>query len=377
MVYNLENSKKIFIDVCYEALKKQDHESGAMPGGHNGPYIDIHSPVRNTSHWAISFIKAFEITNDDKFKISAKKCLDYLLPPNDYRTNYTFIHRMKNGKDRENGTIGTAWNIEALVIGFIFFKDENYLKLAKALFNTFKFDAKYHLWLRSTPDGRIYSIDRTFNHQLWFAASALMLYKVSEDKDIKEKVDLFFASINKFFKVSGNGRIIHGISIYDTWRSFAIYGIRKYRHLVKGLTMKYKENGYHAFNLYAFAIIKELGYYLDFFRSDRFRKALNFNFSKDYLDSLEDRNHQKDTTKLKLNLNLPFNRYGFSYNAPGFEVPYIYKVFKDDIKSQFEMNDIWQKQILFNYNDKNKDFSRNTEDEITLTARIYEFSRVF
>ena len=39
-------------------------DDGSMPNGHNGPYGDPETPVRNTAHWSITFAKAYEIMDE-------------------------------------------------------------------------------------------------------------------------------------------------------------------------------------------------------------------------------------------------------------------------------------------------------------------------
>ena len=44
---------------------------GSMPAGYNGPYYDEETPVRNTAHWAITFMRCHEHTGKNEFKIAA------------------------------------------------------------------------------------------------------------------------------------------------------------------------------------------------------------------------------------------------------------------------------------------------------------------
>ncbi len=55
-------------------LQKHDH----MPAGHNGPYIDKETPVRNSAHWGMIFLKAYQLTDDKTYLDQAKKCVDFL-----------------------------------------------------------------------------------------------------------------------------------------------------------------------------------------------------------------------------------------------------------------------------------------------------------
>ena len=139
--------------------------------------------------------------------------------------------------------------------------------------------------------------------------------------------------------------------------------------------MFYKENGYHLFNLFAFALIKKSGYSHNFFNSSEFKRIVKYGFSDSLLRNLEKNDDGKDITGLQINTRLPINRYGYSYNAPGFEMPLIQKMFNpndvDLTKSIFE------KQLSFTYNPNGRIFDKNTDDPLTLTARIYELSRYF
>ena len=36
-----------------------------MAPGHNGPYQDQETPIRNNAHWAMIFIKAFELSKKE------------------------------------------------------------------------------------------------------------------------------------------------------------------------------------------------------------------------------------------------------------------------------------------------------------------------
>ena len=74
------------------------------------------TPVRNTAHWLITMLKAYEISNETKFKDSAWRAVQYLLSPSARPMNATFFCRTNPEKDFCNGLVGQAWIIEALAI---------------------------------------------------------------------------------------------------------------------------------------------------------------------------------------------------------------------------------------------------------------------
>ena len=72
------------------------------------------------------------------------------------------------------------------------------------------------------------------------------------------------------------------------------------------------------------------------------------------------------------------NKYGFPYNAPGFEFPVIFFEFYNyDQQKLLEKIEYWLKeQIRRTFEPKKYMFSRNTTDILTLTSRIYELTRL-
>ena len=71
------------------------------------------------------------------------------------------------------------------------------------------------------------------------------------------------------------------------------------------------------------------------------------------------------------------NKYGFSYNPPGFEIPYSISILGKNTNVEYSVYENWiSQQILNTYNCKELMFSNNTTDKITLTSRIYELTRM-
>ncbi|ERP31098.1 hypothetical protein [Chitinivibrio alkaliphilus] len=286
-------------------------------------------------------------------------------------------------KDFANGLIGQAWAIEGLLAVYEERGEEKYLTCAEEVFLLHPFKRAKKAWHIVNVDGSHAEIDPTFNHQLWFAAAGALIWKHSQNHAIKSVLDLFFANLSRAVRTSSTGRIQHSLHRPKSLKERIVGSLtllkRTKARLVAGQSMLYKEQGYHLFNLYAFALIYSNGFdSLPFWDSPLWKKALSYSFSSTLLSDLEKNNHSKDVTALgSKQTELSVNRYGYAYNAPGFELPYIYSVFSSFLTSKEKeiMLAVQKKQIDFTYDSEQGCFGINTEDARTLTARIYELTR--
>ena len=57
---------EVIVSSASAALTLQ-RDDGSMPAGHNGPYYDPETPVRNTAHWLITFSRAYELSGAERF----------------------------------------------------------------------------------------------------------------------------------------------------------------------------------------------------------------------------------------------------------------------------------------------------------------------
>jgi hypothetical protein len=69
-------------------------------------------------------------------------------------------------------------------------------------------------------------------------------------------------------------------------------------------------------------------------------------------------------------------RYGFAYNAPGFEVPFAVSTLtgSTDVEASQLASSWVTAQVLRTFNPDSTRFDKGTTDPATLTARIYEMS---
>jgi hypothetical protein len=336
-------------------------KDGSFPPGFNGPYRDPETPVRNTAHWLITMLKAYEISGETRFKDSARRAVEYLISPSARPMNATFYCRKNPEKDLCNGLMGQAWVIEALAIAGMKLEDPGYIELARSVFMMHPFDHKAGLWRRVNVDGSYNSFDITFNHQLWFAAAGALLINSSKDP-ISLMIFIFLdRALESHLSIAHSGRIIH--TVKNTRPSSKR---NKFIELISSLRssdnshdqMADKEIGYHAFNMYAFSMLKQYMPEHPLWRSNKFLLTLEFMNKAEFINGLEN------------------NLFGYSYNLSGFEVAYAIQAFRS-FYSFSRPEEWWVLQQLQRCYDKDeKMMNRSAEDKETLAARLYEATRL-
>tara|TARA_B100001750_G_C15520074_1_gene610818 strand:- start:670 stop:1836 length:1167 start_codon:yes stop_codon:yes gene_type:complete len=373
------NLAELIIEVSKNAILTQ-MEDGSMPPGHNGPYNDNETPVRNTSHWLITFAKSYELTNNSIFLDAVQKAANYLISNEARPFNFSFYHRKKSQLDSCNGLIGQAWTMEALAIASIILNNKKYSELGEEVFLQHNFNNNYGLWNRLEIDGQIKSIDPTFNHQLWFAACGAQLKGSRKDK-CDSIIKSFISKLPKNLSIIKGGLIFHPIKTqgiikekYDKKpiailiRTVISKSINMIRNIIKQKEkqknkidkMIYKSIGYHHFNMYAFALLKDVYPNLDYWDREDFLSTIHFLLNDDYKKKIET------------------NSFGYPYNPPGFEVPFaLEKLAKLDNNELEILSKYWiNNQLNRSYNINNKTMDKNTNDALTHSARIYELTRI-
>ncbi|MBC2605828.1 hypothetical protein [Pelagicoccus albus] len=348
--------KRFVIDHAHKALCEQA-EDGSMPPGCNGPYGHPELPLRNTAHWLVLWAFCFKWTGEKDFINAANKALSYVLLPENRPQGFNWYQRNQRGRDQCNGTIGVAWIIETLCHATAILGSKRAAKIAFEVYEQHRFDSKNSLWNRLEVDGQILSIDQTFNHQLWLAASASRLAQLGS-KLAKSDVSRFLDNIDTHFEIYRNGLIQHRISLkwYDrlfrpgTPFHFAYLQYDKLKkRSFKSLDVKKRDHGYHAFNMHAFSTLKRNFPNHSFWENEKFLKALDYARSEKHGQNVS-----------------PPNPYSYEYNPVGFEMAYTISVF--DPKSKQEANRWLQRQI----GELGPDYGLQACDSNTAKARVYE-----
>lgn len=330
---------------------------GSMPAGHNGPYNDEETPVRNTGHWLMLFKKAFDTTGEVKFSDAVNKCLHYLMSTEARPGKATFWHRKSFNKDQTNGLVGQAWSIEALLHAYDLTGNEEILTVAQYVFCLHPYDQKGKGWKVVNIDGTVRGFDYTYNHQLWFAAIGTDLLCRLKKEDLNGLKD-FIEAIPTKIQVYRDGVIKHILPFYLRKSKFEILRAlgSKLKLALKGGDYVYSKSvGYHGFNLYALALIHQNCPQLLLLTSEKIRRALKVTSC----DSFKNR--------------LLSSKYGYPYNPAGIEFSYAFDVIGDDLQRSFWISE----QIKRTYDLSQHEMSKGkTFDHNTANARLYEAVRL-
>ncbi len=367
-----------------EFIVKFGHEHllpvNELKTGHNGPYLDPETPVRNVSHCLVTASRIYTVSKQELLLQRVKEYADYLASPAARPEGFNFDHRHKKGKDRCNGLIGPAWTFEALAEASGILQDDSYVNLGREVFNQHVFNEKYGLWYRLEVDGETLPLDKTFNHQLWFAAAAAQLCD-DTTAIIHDRINRFIDEIPRNLEVLNNGLLFHPIVRVTLDELLAFPPLlqmpRKSAKVVKTALERayvrmpafrqkrlkahevYRSAGYHAFNMYAFAMLKNSYPEHPFWGTGIFGKLLGYVTSDEFKQDIEG------------------NAYGFPYNPAGFEMPYILETFLEDREYIIKESQYWlNRQFQLHYNEETGMFDRDNPDPVVLTARIYELCRI-
>lgn len=343
------------------ARKKSENflKTSAIPGGHNGPHHDSETAVRNTAHWLVTFCKVLENYKNLVIEEAGYQAINYLTSSIVRPMKSSFLCRTNPEKDFCNGLMGQAWAMEGLIVAGRILGRSDALALAQEVFFLHPWIENRAVWRRVAVDGSYLTPDGTFNHQLWFAAIASQL----SDNEATRRSRLFLDNIGQHVQLYSDGVIFH-MARLGTLASIhklnsseiakALLGEGK--RIGSRRALKSKSVGYHGFNLYAFALLKQSFPDHSFWTSPKFAKMLVVTQSASFLKSLDQ------------------SAYGWPYNPPGIEFAFAGEVF--GLGHDYCQRWI-NRQYDHTYNPSTGDLlTRNVPDPATSAARIYEATRL-
>lgn len=363
-----------------ENLIRDYKQKGYVNGGINGPYNDPETPVRNLCHLiVITAIEIMSLKKTDYLPLIEKmkiQLLSYMIEPG------LFVLREKQGKDKSNGTIGHAWVIEALVYLYKVNPQKEYLDLMRQIIINHKYNRTLHLYCvprYSKKENEI--IDFTLNHQLWFVASIAEANNLLDDKDIEDNIRDFIVNLKSNMKIHGNGLICHPIYKRKSPTQQIKQTIRKMvdgaNRIIGRPSYQYREEGYHIFNIMAFARLEYAIDGISIEENRKINKAIKYVSTNYSLKSLDNNRYELDNT-IDYSSILPQNRtvniYGYPYNVSGFEMMYIAETFPKLVDKGIVLKYI-DHQFKYCYDYKSQSFRKGCHDEQVINYRVYEYYR--
>ncbi len=331
-------------------LPLAEEGGGRMPAGHNGPWNDDVTHLRNTGHWAVLFFDAYERTGDRRFYDAATDCIGELCRDAARPEGYAFFHRTEPGKDRCNGLVGQGWSIEALAVADRYMSSSTPRSVAEEVFLLHPFDEETELWHSVGVDGTVHEPFSTVNQQLWFAAAGSLLCRNGGAPAIRSRVDAFLSGLDDTLRTYRDGRVYHSSYPYS---DLTFLGQRVGARLWgRSEHIDTLSTGYHSFNLYALAILKRSLPDHPVWSSGLVEELLAPIGTVAYKDGVSN------------------NVYSFGYNPTGFEVAFALETFRGDV-GRFWVNEQFRRCY-----DTRADRLSGGWDGETLSARLYEATRL-
>lgn len=370
--------EKLCIKIGRKLIK--DYQTlGHVSHGINGPYDDEETDVRNLCHLII--ITAIEILCYKKLEygsILEQMGQDLV----GRRTSEgLFLMREKKGKDKSNGVIGHAWVLEALCYLYKCTNDRKYLCMANEIISKHEYEEQLCYWKTPRYNCQESKVDYTFNHQLWYAASCAEINAVLKSDKYSEQIEGFLDSLNRNMSVRRSGRIVHESNrSLEKWGNLKQQIKREWNSLKELANLPshaYKEEGYHIFNLFAFARLYEQYPKHVFWQTKTFKRILAYTNSKELKVALLNNKISLDDSflnKLTNSLEWSVNIYGYPYNVPGLEILFIAYIFGERISKE-TVNCFVEKQIELTYDEKLECLGKICHDKQTANYRIYEAYR--
>lgn len=362
-----------------EALIEHYKATGQVETGINGPYDDPETEVRYLAHLiviaAIEFLKFNKVTYKPLIAVMGDRLLSMR------QSNGIYKMRQKSGKDDCNGTIGHAWLVEGLLYAYKSTGNDIFLKESERILLMHEFNSKIGLWGRPLMGNDDNAIDFTFNHELWYAATVAEFLQYKNNSNLNQELNIFLKKLPNIITINKSGRIAHSIYTRTQSEGKIKYRVARMRdvamEMLKRPNMKYKEDGYHLFNIMAFARLYKLKPECAFFKTNSFHNALSYVSNESFIDSLQsphinmDCNSYGETLK---NDECEINIYGYPYNVPGFEGCFCSAVFDNIIKKEVALR-LLNKQFELTWNEKDHLFGKKCHDKAAVNYRLYEFYR--
>lgn len=347
------------------AAARRQRPDGSLQPGHNGPWRHEDTPTRVTAHWGILFAHAHRWTGDSYLEEAAYRTLEYLIASERRPAGLAFQCRLSGGKDGANNLIGQAWILEALLDLSDHFDSQAALEIAYDLALLHKFDPRANLWRRIDVNKPDAGLNFTLNQQVMFSGISLRIANLTGDEKLATMSRRVLLQAPKQALWSEHGLPHHHV--------LPLYAYPVSRQLTRGLNSRLGRKlfaarwtrqtiGYLSFVLYGLALARlwnpEDTIWNDGRLTDWTSSLLRY--------AADRRPFGKDES---------VESFRWSYNPTGFEVAFAMEQFAGD--SCADDAHWWVRaQLDSHYDTQRKSLSRNTLDPFTLSARIYQATRL-
>jgi len=326
-----------------------------MAPGHNGPWQERETPLRNTGNWLQLFLWSYELTGSPTLKRAAERAARFLLDPAHRPRGGAFLHRPDLHPQEGNGLIGQAWTLAALFAGFRILGWEELKAAGQAVLRCHTFDARLGLWSNLGLGGESLGINLTLNQQIWFASAGLQ--DPQPDEETVRRVGRFLECLPSHVRLSRSGRIEHRIHALSLWRRLPAgwrSSLRSRRAM--GSVDFERSVGYHAFVLHGLGQLVAQA---------RDGPGWDQRFVKRALAYGESALHREE---------LRSNRFAYGYNPTGIEMAFADFCF---LPASDRRGEAWlADQFRRCYDVQTGLMARNSPDPLTLAARICEAIRL-
>ena len=326
-----------------------------MPAGHNGPWKDEESPLRNTGNWLQVFGRAYELTGNRRLKGAVEAAARYMLDPVHRPGGTVFLHRVRAGKPDGNGLIGQAWTVLGLLEAFRLLGWEELRSAAEKVIVSHPFDPLLALWSSQALTGQPLGVNITLNQQIWFAVSCEALPGTGDD--VPARVSAFLSKLPRYLQTLRGGLLTHLISPWRLSRRFPSGMRSSLRARVSGRFRPLAlAVGYQSFALQGLAALHLSRPDEPIWTSRALLSALAFAASEAFRQRLAE------------------NRLAYGYNPTGLEMAC--SVLNLGPSSGWTAEEWLEEQFRRTFDFDAWQMSRNTDDPPTLAGRLCEAVRL-
>ena len=330
---------------------RQQGRDGSMPPGHNGPWGDRETPLRNTGNWLHLFLWAYERSGSRALRRGVEGASRYLLDGSHRPAKGAFLHLPERARQEGNGLIGQAWTLAALFDAYRILAWDELAANAHAVLRRHAFDTRLGLWQTMDLPGKALGVNPTLNQQIWFAAAALR--DPRPDQETNRRIRRFLECLPAHVRLSRSGRIGHWIHPKSMWRRFPM-GWRAFLASLPARKASGRERsvGYHAFVLYGLSLLVERTFAGEPWDQQSIRRGMKYGRSPGYRRDLQG------------------NRFAYGYNPTGIEMAHAELCFPEEAANHGE--DWIQIQFGHTYDLETARMVRNSVDPATLAGRLCE-----